>query len=414
MRSSPGTAAARVASALEAATGRPLLFGIRFWDGSAAGPERAPVAVVASPRVVRRQLFRPGRLSLARSFVAGELEVEGDLVDLLHRAVPMGLAARPLAQRHRPLSAAAGALGLLAFALRSGALGGPPVRPRAEIRGRLRRGAAVRHHYDAGNAFYEIVLGPSMVYSCAYWPDRTSHPPDLDRAQHEKLELICRKLCLRPGMRLLDIGCGWGSLLVHAGRQYGVRGVGVTLSGEQAAYARERVSRAGLDHLVEVRLCDYRDVADGPYDAVSSVEVTQHLGRRELPAYAERLHRLLAPGGRLLAHDVYMTPEGMPWQQEPALRRYLFPELNIRSLGESVACLEAAGMEVLDVENLRHHFALTFRAWLVRLEEGWDRAVAEVGPERARAWRLYLAGAAMAWERNWGGAAHTVAVRPAE
>ncbi|MFF4160305.1 class I SAM-dependent methyltransferase [Streptomyces sp. NPDC001678] len=417
MSTASPTPAARLASLLERATGETLPFGIRLWDGSTAGPDRPPLAEITSPRALRRYLLRPGRLALARALIAGEVRVEGDLVELLDGIVLMTRAATPRAQLHRPSEATMGTLGLLDFALRSGALKATPSRSHAELRARPGRNGAVEHHYNAGNGLYETLLGPSMVYSCAYWPEATAAPKDLEAwegletAQRAKLDRVCRKLRLRPGMRLLDVGCGWGSLLLHAAEHHGVHGVGVTLAREQAAYARQRIARSGLGDRIDVRLCDYREVTDGPYDAVSSIEVTQHLARRELRSYARHLHRLLTPGGRLLAHDLYMTPQAGPWQHEPFLRRYVFPRLNVPTLGEGVACLEAAGLEVLEVENLRHHFALTFRAWLANLEAGWDRAVADVGPERARAWRLYLVGGAMACDRNWLGAVHTTAVR---
>ncbi|MET9296038.1 class I SAM-dependent methyltransferase [Streptomyces sp. NPDC003077] len=407
-----GTLAAQLAAALEAANGAPPLFGLRVWDGSTAGAEGAPIAVLRSPQALRRLLLRPGRLSVTRAFVAGELDVEGDLTDLLHRAAPTTLTASPQTQAQHPLTALAGGIGLLGCALSAGALGLPPPPPRAELRRTLGRTAAVRHHYDLSNALYEVILGPSMVYSCAYWPKPATGPEGLADAQREKLDLICRKLRLRPGARLLDVGCGWGALLRHAVEHYGVRAVGVTLAREQAGYARHRLAAAGLADRAEVRCLDYREVRDGPYDAIASVEVTQHLGRGELGAYGRHLHRLLAPGGRLLAHDVYVTRAGRSFRDDTFVRRYVCPGLRVRTLTEGVRCLQDAGLEVRGVEDLREHFALTFRAWLANLEAGWERAVDEIGAERARAWRLFLASGACGCEREWSGAAHILAVRP--
>jgi cyclopropane-fatty-acyl-phospholipid synthase len=239
--------------------------------------------------------------------------------------------------------------------------------------------------------------------------DAAGHP--VRGVVHAAMHLDDAALRLRPGMRLLDIGCGWGALLSHATEHYGVHAVGVIPAREQAAYATGRLTREGLADRAEVRCCGYRDVTDRPYDAIASVEVTQHLGRREPGAYDRRLHHLLAPGGRVLAQDVHVTPEGLLWRREPLILGHVFPELNLRLLSENVQCLEAAGFEVEEVHDLRPHFAPTFRAWLANLEAGWHKAVADVGEERARSWRLFLALGAVGCERGWIGAAHTVATR---
>lgn len=407
----PFNPAERVLAALERVTGVPPEFGLRLWDGSSAGP-RAPAVELRSPRAWRRLLYRPGRLAAARAFVAGESTVVGDLTELLDSAIPLALAATPRALARRLPQVIGGAAELLSLAVRSGALGPPPARPRSEVRRGLRGLDAVRHHYDAGNGLYEVILGPTMAYSCAIWPGLEDEAEALDRAQRQKLDLICRRLRLRPGMRLLDVGCGWGALLSHAAEHYGVHAVGVTPAREQAVFATARLTRKGLSERVEVRRCGYRDVTDGPYDAIACVEVTQHLGRREFGAYAGRLHRLLAPGGRVLAHDIHVTPEALRWRRDPVILRYVFPDLSLRLVGENVRLMESAGLEVEEVHDLRGHFAPTFRAWLANLEAGWGEAVAAVGEERARSWRLFLALGAVGCERGWIGATHTVAVRP--
>jgi cyclopropane-fatty-acyl-phospholipid synthase len=268
----------------------------------------------------------------------------------------------------------------------------------------------VSYHYDVGNDFYRLLLGPSMVYSCAYFDTTTM---SLDDAQEAKLELVCRKLDLRPGIRMLDVGCGWGSLAIHAARNYGVRVVGVTISTEQAALARDRVREAGLDELVEIRLQDYREIADGPYGAISSVGMAEHVGREQLPRYAAILHELLEPGGRLLNHAIARGPAAGTDKPHPKsfLARYVFPDGELQPLATHVGMLEEAGFEVRDVEVLREHYALTCRAWVRNLEDHWDDAVRATSPGRARVWRLYLAGSALGFEQLRVGVNQVLAVK---
>jgi cyclopropane-fatty-acyl-phospholipid synthase len=276
----------------------------------------------------------------------------------------------------------------------------PPPVPAAEARtgGRLhslgRDRAAIHHHYDVSNRFYALVLGPSMVYSCAYFED----PGDtLEAAQERKLELICRKLRLAPGERLLDIGCGWGSLLLHAAQHHGVRGVGVTLSSAQAELARERIRDAGLSDRVEIRVCDYRELDDGPFDKIASVGMYEHVGRVELDRYTRRVRALLRPGGLFLNHGIARL-RSTPPDGDTFISRYVFPDGELLPLSDVAGALEAAGLEVRDVESLREHYPLTLRAWGRNLERRREAAIAEVGAERERVWRLYMLGSALSFE----------------
>jgi cyclopropane-fatty-acyl-phospholipid synthase len=236
----------------------------------------------------------------------------------------------------------------------------------------------------------------------------------LEEAQEAKLDLVCRKLALAPGMRLLDVGCGWGSLVLHAAANYGVQAVGVTISPEQAELARRRIADAGLGDKVQIRLQDYREVEDGPYDAIASVGMAEHVGRAQFPAYAAGLHGLLAPGGRLLNHAIARGPAAGPDSGDGSrsfLTRYVFPDGELQPLADHVGFLEGAGFEVRDVEGLREHYALTCRAWVSNLEQHWDEALRVVSPARARVWRLYLAGSALAFEGRRVGVNQILATR---
>jgi cyclopropane-fatty-acyl-phospholipid synthase len=379
---------------------------VRAWDGSEAGPAGAPVVVVRDRRALTRLLAAPGELGFGRAFVAGEIDVEGDLYEAL-RQTP--LASDRVVERSR-LDQARAAASALRTAAALGALRRPPPPPPEEARvaGRLhsrtRDADAIAHHYDVGNDFYRLVLGPSFVYSCAYF---ATPETSLEDAQAAKLDLVCRKLGLRPGMRLLDVGCGWGSLVLHAAEHYGVSAVGIPLSREQAALARERTP--GRD--VEIRVQDYRDVADGPYHAVASVGMAEHVGRANLTAYARTLHALLAPGGRFLNHAISRRPGPVPSRRGSFLWRYVFPDGELQPVSTHATAIEDAGFEVRDVEALREHYALTLRHWVRNLETHWDGAVALAGAGRARVWRLYMAGSAVSFEAGRIGVNQTLAVR---
>ncbi|MFJ6797847.1 class I SAM-dependent methyltransferase [Streptomyces sp. NPDC091268] len=418
-------AAPRLAALAETLWGAALPVRIRAWDGSEAGPPSGPVLVFGHRRALRRMLWKPGELGLARAWVAGELTVEGDLFELLDRvagllwergprdpAAPAG-AGGPVALLRDPRRRAA-VRELIGLARPWPAPAAPPEEaarrggPR-HTKGRDR--AAVSHHYDVGNDFYRHVLGPSMVYSCAYW----SPGGTLEDAQRDKLDLVCRKLALNPGDRLLDVGCGWGSLALHAARAYGARVTGITLSVEQAAYARKRVAEEGLADLVEIRVQDYRDVQDGPYDAISSIGMAEHVGADRYREYARTLHALLRPAGRLLNHQIARRPEPdeEAYRINPFIDAYVFPDGELSPLGTTVGELERAGFEVRDVEALREHYALTLRAWVARLERAWDEAVRLTSPGRARVWLLYMAASALGFEHGRLGVNQVLAVKPA-
>ncbi|MER6317508.1 cyclopropane-fatty-acyl-phospholipid synthase family protein [Streptomyces sp. NPDC001581] len=456
-------AAPRLAAVAETLLGAPLPVRVRAWDGSEAGPPTGPVLVVHDRRALRRVLWKPGELGLARAWVAGELTVEGDLFDLLDHVAGVlwereraplptgpgelparperppaatvapgarpgphtarkGIAARPRLPRLPELPGAkwrdpahrAAVRELIALA---GPLPPPPppaeeaVRRGGQRHSKRRDRQAISHHYDVGNDFYERVLGPSMVYSCAYWSPGST----LEQAQRDKLDLVCRKLDLRPGDHLLDVGCGWGSMALHAAREYGVRVTGITLSREQAAYGRKRVAEAGLADLVELRIQDYRDVRDGPYDAISSIGMAEHVGSDRYREYARTLHALLRPGGRLLNHQIARRPEPdeEAYRIDEFIDAYVFPDGELSPLGTTVGELERAGFEVRDVEALREHYALTLRAWVARLQEHWDEAVRLTSPGRARVWQLYMAACALGFEHGRLGVNQVLAVKPA-
>ncbi|MGW0884542.1 class I SAM-dependent methyltransferase [Streptomyces sp. NPDC002671] len=411
-------AASRLRRLSEQLLGVPLPVRLRAWDGSQAGPPEAPALVLRNRRALRRMMFKPGELGLARAWVSGDLEIEGDLYSALDAMAGLvwerGEGARGLTQALRDPGVRAAVRELLK-------LTGPPVPPappREEVRRRRHLHTrhsdkrAISHHYDVGNDFYALVLGPSMVYSCAYWEDGGT----LESAQRDKLELICHKLGLTPGQRLLDVGCGWGSMAIHAAREHGVSVVGITLSQEQAAYARKRVADEGLTDRVEIRVQDYRDVTDGPYDAISSIGMAEHVGAERYLDYASELYGLLKPGGRLLNHQIARRPQRdeSSYRVDEFIDAYVFPDGELAPLGTTVTQLERAGFEVRDVESIREHYARTLRRWVTNLEADWDRAVRLTSPGRARVWRLYMAACALAFERNRIGVNQVLAVRTPE
>ena len=256
---------------------------------------------------------------------------------------------------------------------------------------------AISHHYDVSNEFYEYILGPSMTYTCACYPDYSS---TLEEAQAHKYDLVCRKLDLKPGMRLLDVGCGWGGMVRHAVKNYGVTALGVTLSQRQAEWAAKAIAQDNLADVAEVRYQDYRDVAEENFDAISSIGLTEHIGMRALPSYFSFLYGKLVPQGRMLNHCITRptTTEGV--KSKGFIDRYVFPDGELEAAGVITSAMQDAGFEVRHEENLREHYAMTLAGWGANLEASWDDAVREVGEPRARVWRLYMAGSRLGFERR--------------
>jgi len=389
-----GSVAEAFAPMLRSVLGEPPVR-FEFWDGSGVGTADGPGTVqVRSANALRRMIWSPGELGLGRAFVSGEMDLDGDIFGIL-RAL-QGKAAN---DARIGLGSAWSAL---AVARRLGALGLPlpppaeEARPRGRVHSKRRDAAAISHHYDVGNDFYRLFLGPSMTYSCARFVDEQT---TLEEAQTAKCELISRKLGLadRPGQRLLDIGCGWGTMAMHAATHYGAQVVGVTISEEQAEAARKRVAAAGLSDQVEIRLQDYRDLKGESFDAVSSIGMFEHVGAERTAEYFATVRALLGPEGRLLNHAI-SSVGGSRMGRRSFIGRYVFPDGELIDVGEVVLAMERAGFEVRDVESLREHYARTLRAWVANLEAHWAEAVAMIGEPRARVWRIYMAGSALGFE----------------
>ena len=403
-------------------------FRIEAYDGSVAGPLDAPLTVrFLRQDAITRALTRPGELGIARAYVAGDIELDGSLDSLFSLEVP-------------PLRTVMNVSNIRSLLNQTGVSVLKPIAPptiearqKGLLHSKSRDKQAISHHYDVSNEFYEMILGPTMAYSCAVFD---SPEDSLEDAQIRKVDLVARKLDLAPGMRLLDVGCGWGTMAIHAARVYGASVVGVTLSEPQQRFATERAKAAGVADLVEFRVQDFRDVNDGPFDAISSIGMFEHVGRRSMELYIRSLYHLLKPGGRFLNHaigrpatrDLNPNPtrikeltrqvsiaaglRGPSRVHSPFIERYVFPDGELHEVGTLVSMFQAHGFEVRHLEGLREHYALTLRQWVKNLEARWDQACAEVGAERARVWRLYMAGSAVGFERHHLEIHQVLCVRP--
>jgi len=405
-----------LAEVLEMFSGGRLPLRFTAYDGSSAGPADAPFGLdLKTPRGTTYLATGFGDLGLARAYIAGDLDIHGvhpgDPYELLKALAESLEFSRPAARDMARIVRSIGFEHLRPIA--------PPpeeVPPRwRRIAGGLRHSKsrdaeAIHHHYDVSNTFYEWVLGPSMTYTCACYPELDA---SLEQAQENKYRLVFEKLRLKPGDRLLDVGCGWGGMVRYAARQ-GVKAIGVTLSREQAAWAQQAIAEQGLDDLAEVRYSDYRDVRESGFDAVSSIGLLEHIGVRNYPSYFRFLQSRLRPGGLLLNHCITRSDN----RSEPSARgfidRYVFPDGELTGSGRIITEAQDVGFEVLHEENLRPHYALTLRDWCANLVEHWEDAVAEIGLPAAKVWGLYMAGSRLAFERGGIQLHQVLAVTPAE
>lgn len=362
------------------------------YDGSRSGSPDASIRVeVRSPRAVSAFMSAPGQLGIARAYVNGDLEIHGDIYDAFEEL-----------HRHRRKVTAKDVWDMLRqlapYALKR--VPPPPeeVKLGGRLHGRTRDAEAISHHYDVSNRFYEWLLGPTMAYTCAVFPKPDS---TLEEAQDEKFDLVCRKLGLHPGMRLLDVGCGWGGMVRHAAKHYGVNVIGVTLSQRQAEWGQQMLVREGLTGNAEIRAGDYRDVPESGFDVVSSIGLTEHIGRGNYADYFTFLRGKLSHGGRLLNHCITRTDaRARTKTQRGFINRYVFPDGELVHIGHLIDQMEHQSLEVRHEENLREHYAMTLQKWSQNLDAHWQESVAEVGLRRARVWRLYLAASRWGFARN--------------
>lgn len=389
-----------IAALIDDVVDGPLPLRITAYDGSKTGPDSAPRSLhIANPRGVSYIATAPGDLGMARAYTMGDLQLDGvhpgdpyaALVDLERLEFR-----RPAPHLVVDLARILGVRGLT-----------PPPPPPQEALPRWRRvteglrhsfsrdSEAIHHHYDVSNAFYEHVLGPTMTYTCAAFPDRDA---TLDEAQENKYRLVFDKLALEPGDRLLDIGCGWGGMVRYAARR-GVRATGVTLSMEQATWAQQAIEAEGLADLASVRHDDYRNVPETGFDAISSIGITEHIGVRNYPDYFTWMLDHVKEGGLVLNHCI-TRPDNRPKSTGAFIDRYIFPDGELTGSGRIITTMQDVGFEVLHEENLREHYALTLSAWNDNLVEHWDECVDEVGEGTAKVWGLYLAGSRRGFERN--------------
>jgi cyclopropane-fatty-acyl-phospholipid synthase len=383
----------QVAEIISDVLGQDVPIRIVAYDGSKAGPDGSDVALkILTPRALARLATAPGTLGLARAYVTGEIEVDGDVYDVLNAMADLTL--HDLSRKEQV------ALARKLFPVWLRHRQPPPefeYRPPGRLHSKARDSKAISHHYDVSNRFYEWVLGPSMAYTCAVFATEDS---TLEEAQAAKFELVAQKLALKPGMRLLDVGCGWGGMVMHAAAEHGVKALGVTLSRNQAEWAQAEIERRGLSHLAEVRHLDYRDAPEEQFDAISSIGLTEHIGKTNLPSYFDALYRRLRPEGRLLNHSITQPRTPLSRKLDPFIARYVFPDGQLEPVGDIISAMNDTGFEIRHEENLREHYALTLTEWCRNLEEHWEEAVAEVGLGRARVWRLYMAASRLGFERD--------------
>ena len=391
-----------IGQAIESLMRDPLPLRFTAYDGSSAGPPDAEFGIeLLNERGLSYMMTAPGDLGMARAYVAGDLDLRG-----VHPGDPYAAFAFMMNHTKFRKPPPAEALAIVR-SLGISHLKPPPPPPQEHlprwrrtvegVRHSLQRDAEViHHHYDVSNTFYEYVLGPSMTYTCAVYPTEDA---TLEEAQHAKYDLVARKLDLQEGQRLLDVGCGWGGMVRHAAREYGVKVLGVTLSREQATWAQQAIKEERLDHLAEVRFMDYRHLQETGFDAISSIGLTEHIGVRNYPAYFGWIRDHLRPQGRLLNHCI-TRHDNRPRETGAFIDRYVFPDGELIGSGTIITAVQDAGLEVQHEENLRVHYAKTLAAWCRNLEENWDACVAEVGEGTARVWGLYMAGSRLAFERN--------------
>jgi cyclopropane-fatty-acyl-phospholipid synthase len=380
-------------------------FRVELWDGSELPSTSGdgPVFSLRSPVALGHMLRAPGQLGLGRAYVAGALEVD-DVDKVL--ALLDGYSPPPIDVRAKGRLAAA--------AVRAGAFRQLPKPPAVELRPQGRRHSiardkrAVTHHYDVSNDFFKLFLGDSMTYSCAIW---SRGAETLEEAQETKLELVCTKLGLQEGERVLDVGCGWGSFAIHAAQRHGAHVTGITLSEPQAEGARRRVRDAGVADRVDIRVIDYRELRGERFDAIASIGMVEHVGDVNIDAYAEALAGLVGSGGRLLNHGIARLRHGEP-EAGPFSERYVFPDAAPLHLSRMQFALERAGFETLHVEGFREDYARTLREWTRRIEANRAEALRLAGPERMRVWQVYLRAARRGFETGFTSIYQVRAVKP--
>jgi cyclopropane-fatty-acyl-phospholipid synthase len=386
----------RIAPALAKVVGPGQPIAFEAYDGSTAGPANAKSRlIIRDPRALNYVATAPSDLGLARAYVSGSLDLEGDAFETLLMLSGDNVGSLSWADRISVLRD-------LGREIPRRLIPPPPEEvhpgPWWGLRHSFSRDSrAISHHYDVSNKFYEWLLGPSMAYTCAVYANDEA---TLEEAQEEKVDLVCRKLDLQPGQRLLDVGCGWGTMVLHAARHYGVRVVGVTLSRQQAEYAQMRIAELGLTDVAEVRHDDYRNVTETGFDAVSSIGLTEHIGAKNLAGYASFLASKLRPHGRLLNHCITRAVTSEPARPGGFINRYVFPDGELEGVGTIISAIQDNGLEVRHEENFREHYARTCAAWGANLEAHWNEAVREVGQGRARVWRLYLAGSRLGFTQR--------------